>query len=55
MKHNGYDTKKMSNELLWQCVLTPIEKRMPENLRAFLKEAEKEFHSRGIKLYPICR
>ena len=54
MKYKNYNTKTMSDSLLWQAVLSPIEKQMPEELKLFLNECTKEFSKRsGIKSVPI--
>ena len=53
MKYLKYNTKTMSNSQLWKCVLTPIEDKMPNELKKFLKECKIEFDKRKVKLYSI--
>ena len=54
MIYKNYDTKTIPDNLLFQAVLTPIEKQMPEELKLFLNECTKEFSKRsGIKSVPI--
>jgi hypothetical protein len=53
MTYKNYNTETMTPDQLWQAVQTPIEDKMPENLKAFLKCCERAFFDRKIKLYPI--
>ena len=55
MKYLKYNTKTMENRQLWECVLTPIEDKMPNELKKFLQECKKELDKRIINLNPITK
>ena len=55
MKYLKYNTKTMSDELLWQTVLTPLESGMSKKLLSFLTECVNEFKNRKCKLNSIMK
>ena len=55
MKYLKYNTKTMSNELLWQAILTPLETGMNKKLLSFLTECTNEFKNRKCKLHSITK
>ena len=49
------NVKKLSDEQLWQLVLTPKEYAMPKRVQRILDLVEIEFRNRQIKLVPIMK
>lgn len=50
MSYTETTPSQLSDNDLWKCILTPIEDKMPETLKAFLQGCEIEFDKRKITL-----
>lgn len=47
--------KSLTDSQLWSIVLIPTDDRMPQKTKNYILSATKEFHSRKLKLIPICK